>query len=106
MKRQNKFILLTIFIILGILSGIFILHGIYSLSDRLSKTHRVKADLLIVEGWLPNYAIKMAYDEFNNNKYSFIVTTGLKNTSDYFNISSNDFLTFYINPKQKTENKD
>lgn len=42
----------------------------------LSITSPIKADLLVVEGWLPDYAIKQALTEFETGSYNKIVTTG------------------------------
>jgi len=42
----------------------------------LSPTRPVKADALIVEGWLPDYVLKNAVEEFNHGKYRLLVTTG------------------------------
>jgi hypothetical protein len=94
LNHRCKIRLFVTLLIAGILSGIILLPVIYSLSGRLSKTTRVKAEVLLVEGWLPPYAIRMAYDEFKKNNYEYIVTTGLKSTSDYFNVYSNGFLVF------------
>jgi len=42
----------------------------------LAVTSPVKADVLVVEGWLPDYALKHALTEFENGSYNKIVTTG------------------------------
>jgi hypothetical protein len=42
----------------------------------LSVTSPIKADILVVEGWLPDYALKQALTEFENGSYNKIVTTG------------------------------
>jgi hypothetical protein len=34
------------------------------------------ANILVVEGWLPDYALKEAVSEFNQGSYKFIATTG------------------------------
>ena len=48
----------------------FLLKPAFSyLSGYLSKSEKVKADILVVEGWLPQYAIEMAYNEYQKNKY-------------------------------------
>lgn len=36
----------------------------------------IKADVLVVEGWLPDYALKQALTEFENGSYNKIATTG------------------------------
>lgn len=42
----------------------------------LAVTSPMKADILVVEGWLPDYALKQALTEFENGSYNKIVTTG------------------------------
>ncbi|MEA3475282.1 MAG: ElyC/SanA/YdcF family protein, partial [Candidatus Cloacimonadota bacterium] len=32
--------------------------------------------ILVVEGWLPDYALKQAIDEFNSKGYKLLITTG------------------------------
>lgn len=93
-KRKRKKILITTFVILLILLSIVFLPIINSLSDYLSKTTRVKANILLVEGWLPSYALDMAYDEFRNNGYDCVITTGIR-ISGYYQVSMNGYLIFY-----------
>ena len=42
----------------------------------LAVDHPISADILVVEGWLPDYALEQAMGEFNNNDYRLLVTTG------------------------------
>jgi uncharacterized SAM-binding protein YcdF (DUF218 family) len=42
----------------------------------LSVTSPVPADVLVVEGWLPDYALEAAVSEFNTNKYRLLITSG------------------------------
>ena len=93
-KKTGKKVQITIIIALLVLSGAAFLPVINSLSVRLSLTKRVSANILLVEGWLPPYAIEMACNEFKNNGYSGIITTGL-NSPDYYMIYTNGFLKFY-----------
>jgi hypothetical protein len=100
--NKKKFLILFSFIILSI---VIFFQVIYSLSGSLSKTSEVKANVLLVEGWLPQYAIEMAFDEFNKKGYDYIVTTGVKTTSDYFNIYANGYLIFYTDRQHLSETK-
>lgn len=99
MIKRKKVLILTVLILL-ILACILALPVIYSISGRLSKTTRVKANILLVEGWLPAYAIEMAYNEFINNSYDRIITTGIR-ISGYFQVSMNGYLIFYTHDKFK-----
>ncbi len=42
----------------------------------LAVTDPVRGDILVVEGWLPDYALEKVIDEFRSNKYRMLVTTG------------------------------
>jgi hypothetical protein len=103
-KTFNKKKFLIPFSII-ILSVVIFFQVIYSLSGSLSKTSEVKANILLVEGWLPQYAIEKAFDEFNKKGYNYIFTTGLKATSDYFNMYDNGYLIFYPGRQLLSETK-
>jgi uncharacterized SAM-binding protein YcdF (DUF218 family) len=57
----------------------------------LAITHRVKADVLVVEGWVHEYAIQAAVDEFKAGSYKRVFATGgpVVGTGGYIN----DFFT-------------
>jgi hypothetical protein len=42
----------------------------------LAVTHRVNTDVLVVEGWVPRYAIRAGAEEFKTGSYQHIFTTG------------------------------
>lgn len=42
----------------------------------LTKTERLGGDLLVVEGWLPDYALKEAVQIFSKGNYKLIISTG------------------------------
>jgi len=44
----------------------------------------IKADTLVVEGWLPDYAIKSAIAEFKKGEYRQLITTGLPLGKGYY----------------------
>jgi hypothetical protein len=91
-RNKNKFgVVLSIIILF---SATISLPVIYELSDLLSKTDKVNANILLVEGWLPPYAIEKAYEEFANNGYTHIITTGIK-SPDYYMMAMNGYLIFY-----------
>src|SRR5207248_6770179 len=52
--------------------GLFLL-GVYPF---LAVTERVPADTLVVEGWIPPFAIRAAVDEFRSGSYKQVITTG------------------------------
>src|SRR4029077_13463607 len=53
----------------------------------LATTHRVDAEILVVEGWVHEYAIRAALKEFQSNHYEQIFTTGgpVEGTGGYIN---------------------
>ena len=53
----------------------------------LATTHRVDADILVVEGWIHKYAIRGAADEFYRGGYKEVYTTGgpENGTGEYVN---------------------
>jgi len=42
----------------------------------LAETHRVNSDILVAEGWIHEYAIRQAVEEFKRGSYPRIFTTG------------------------------
>ena len=77
-----------IFVAAGVLSFSLFWLRIYPF---LAVTHRVNADVLVVEGWIDEYAIRAAVKEFESNHYQGVFTTGgpVMGTGGYIN----DFMT-------------
>lgn len=96
----KKKILIAIILSLFLGGAIVSLPIIYSISDRLAKTSRVEANILLVEGWLLPYYIEMAYDEFKETGYDHVITTGIR-ISGYFQVSMNGYLIFYTHGRFK-----
>ena len=71
-----------------LLVSALVLNGVYPF---LAVTHRVDANILVVEGWINEYAIRAAVKEFQDNRYQRIFTTGgpVAGTGGYIN----DFMT-------------
>jgi uncharacterized SAM-binding protein YcdF (DUF218 family) len=67
-----------------LLVGTLVLKGVYPF---LATTHRVNANILVVEGWIHEYAIRAALKEFQSNHYARIFTTGgpVEGTGGYIN---------------------
>jgi uncharacterized SAM-binding protein YcdF (DUF218 family) len=65
--------------------------GFRSVYPFLAITHRVNANILVVEGWIHEYAIRAAVKEFQSNHYQRVFTTGgpVVGTGGYIN----DFYT-------------
>jgi hypothetical protein len=58
---------------LGLSSLVYVTASIHSF---LAVTKPVAADVLIVESWLPDYAMRGAVEEFRRGGYEYIITTG------------------------------
>ena len=101
MKNKGLRISLILFAFLIALSYLFINPVFKYLENYLSKSEQVKANVLIVEGWVPDYALEMAYKEFSRNDYEYIITTGSNSFTKYFNVSSLGYLIFKIKGKLK-----
>ena len=99
MKRKVLLIVLIAFISILTLGYIFLKPAFNYLSGYLSKSEQVKANVLIVEGWLPEYALEMAYKEFEKSKYEYVITTGLQYRKEYYMVSENGYLIFYLKNK-------
>ena len=58
----------------------------------LAVTHRVNTKILVVEGWMDEYAIRAGADEFKTSDYEHIITTGgpVAGSGGY----TNDYNTF------------
>lgn len=94
MKKRRSIILLAV-ILLILIPGLFTGNALIRfLSDYLSKSEHVDANILLVEGWLPDDIILKASEEFKKNGYEHIFTTGINSSTPYFNVHSNGRLIF------------
>ena len=66
---RGRLILASAVLLLGALA----VKGVYPF---LAITHRVNANILVVEGWIHEYAIQAAVKEFQSNHYQSVFTTG------------------------------
>jgi hypothetical protein len=60
---------------IAILLGL-ILAGVLNIQSFLSPINPKKAEVLVVEGWLPDYALESAVHEFKTHRYRLCVATG------------------------------
>jgi hypothetical protein len=98
--RKKVLMIILMIIFLALISGLLLVKPAFKyISGYLSKSEIVNANILIVEGWLPDYALKMASEEFQKHDYKYIVTTGIKSNINYFGLYSNSFLIFYPHSK-------
>jgi hypothetical protein len=90
-------------IMIIVIIGIILLKPFFRyLSDYLSQTNKVKADILLVEGWLPPSSLELAYNEYRNNGYKHIITTGIS-VPEYDIVPCDGYLVFYTKKFLKGE---
>ena len=105
MRKKGLIVLLIIFISFLLLVYIFSKPAFNYLSSYLSKSEQVNANILIVEGWLPEYALDMAFKEYKKNDYEYIITTGLEYFNEYFMLSENGYLIFHPDINNSVNNE-
>ena len=62
-----------IFLLTVIFSFIICIHILHPF---LALSARIDGDIMVVEGWLPDYALQKAVDDFQHGSYKLLVTTG------------------------------
>lgn len=92
LQWQQKLILTiqTWILILGLIIFLIAIccFNIYSF---LAVTSPIEADILIVEGWMSDYAVKLAIAEFNQGAYQKLITTGSPIGKGYYLSEYNNF---------------
>lgn len=99
MKKYSKYWLSKYFLYTGLSLLTITISLTFFFHRKLAITQKVNANVLVIEGWLPNYALHCSYIELKDKIYNIIVTTGLRNSSKYFNIFTNGSLVFYLSGK-------
>ena len=61
---------------LSIAFGLVLVSTMLFIHPFLAPTKPVHGDILVVEGWLPDYALKKAKERFQQGNYQLLVTTG------------------------------
>jgi hypothetical protein len=70
--------------------------SIFSIYSFLIREKEIRGKFLIVEGWIPTHAIYEATEEFKNNSYDCILTTG-GSLKEELIMHSNGCLNIYLN---------
>lgn len=63
-------------IILWLGSFLLFLAFMFQANAFLSKNEPLKSETLVVEGWLPDYALQQVMEKFKTEKYRNVITTG------------------------------
>jgi hypothetical protein len=104
--RKKVLLIVSMIIFLVLIFGFLLVKPAFNyISGYLSKSKIVNANILIVEGWLPDYALKMGSEEFQKHDYEYIVTTGIKSKINYFGLYVNGYLIFYPHSKLSGKNE-
>jgi len=84
-ERKKRFCLasreLVFLLVIVVLLIIFVVKNIYPF---LAIDSPVNSEILVVEGWLPDYALEQAIQEFNDNNYNLLITTGVPLLKGYY----------------------
>jgi len=75
---REGWVIATIGLIIAIMLIVKNIHPFLAVNSPL------KADILVVEGWLPDYAIESAIAEFKKGKYRQLITTGSPLSKGYY----------------------
>jgi len=77
LRRKEKWVLTPLAWLLLVLAVVgFVIWGRTAIHSFLAQTEPVNADVLVVEGWLPDYALAGAVKEFHSHPYQCVITTG------------------------------
>lgn len=71
-------LLIFLVIISGVTCSVLTIHPFLAINKP------VKADILLVEGWMPDYALRKAMQEFNSGAYKLLITTGIPLTTGHY----------------------
>lgn len=106
MSYLRKTIKISSFILIAFSFLLIIKISYQSLNEFLSVNKPIKANLLIVEGWMSDKALQTVSDEFKKNNYNQIITTGLE-APEYYPLTMNGLMIFYNKEKliPDTKNK-
>jgi hypothetical protein len=88
--RETRYVFLLILILLSLL---FI--AVFLFPKYLYKDSPAEADIMVVEGWLPDYALEESIKEFNAGGYKSMIIVGTK-MPDAFRIYSSGSLDFNL----------
>ena len=83
-EKKIKVPTLAGWVVIGIFLFALLCAFVAGINPFLSLNKPVDTKVMVVEGWLPDYAIKEALDEFNRNHYSLCITAGIAIDKGFF----------------------
>jgi DUF218 domain. len=63
-------------VLLLLLTALWLSAGVAGIHPFLAVSQPVSGDILVVEGWLPDYALHQALETFQSGGYRYLITTG------------------------------
>jgi len=90
-------------------SGLTLLF-LFTVHPFLAHNHQVKSDILVVEGWVPDYVFEFAQAEFQSKNYRLLLVTGepvekgsyLTGHDNFAEVGANTLIKLGMNPEQVT----
>jgi hypothetical protein len=76
--QKRRLIAYVAFAVIGVGFILFLLF----VHPFLAVTKKVDADILVIEGWIPDYMAAPAASEFQSGHYAFVMISGLQNDPD------------------------
>jgi hypothetical protein len=86
---------LKIKVLIFISVSLFLISLLYLAHPFLAYNHPVKSKVLVIEGWLPDFALEQAVAEFEKNNYQLAITTGGP-LPEFLEMSSGGYLIFEL----------
>ncbi|MBW4479867.1 MAG: YdcF family protein [Tolypothrix brevis GSE-NOS-MK-07-07A] len=93
-KRQEMWTLTVLGWVIAMALMIYVIFfSITHLYPFLAVTSPIKTDVLVVEGWVKDYAVEQAFAEFKSGSYRQIFTTGGPVEKGFYLVEYNNFAT-------------
>lgn len=73
LKRRYVIIFISLILVLLVFLNVYLFKNACYF---LSLNHPIEAKILVVEGWMPDYALEKAKSEFEKGGYQMLITTG------------------------------
>jgi hypothetical protein len=94
LKRKVLVVFVLLIVIIGLIA-LFVASNT-RLKGFLSESHKVDANLLIIDGWLNVTSIEMIKEEVLSQNYDLVLTAGMQSSDlEFCKVPMNGFLIFY-----------
>jgi hypothetical protein len=75
-KRERWGLTLWGWLVMATLAGVALLGAVRNIHGFLASEYPVRGEVLVIEGWIPDYAISEAVSEFEGNGYRLLIAVG------------------------------